>query len=118
MDSEFTLKLSDEGTSESQVQDVTRDLQRALQQEGMNATLPQGTPEPGKKGDPLTLGVLIVQAATPAIVALAGVLQAYIARKRSFTFEMTKPDGSKLNVNAENVNSPQFTTILKGFFGQ
>jgi hypothetical protein len=61
---------------------------------------------PGKKGDPITIGniILTLIGSGGIAVSLIQVLKSFVERKSSLHFELTQPDGRKMEITAENLD--------------
>ena len=107
---------------ETRLQSVTRDLVRHLNdQQGLRTELDaSGEPE-GAKGDPVTIGAIVLQllAGGGVIVALIDVLKTYVQRVPSLEFTIERPDGGKLTLKGSHLTpeqSQQTLSELKEFF--
>jgi len=110
------LTLTDAAADASDLQSVTRDLATTIgKQPGIDATLPEGDPAAGKRGDPITIGAILLQLAAGGgvIVSLIGVLKTWLERKPTLDFELQRADGAKLKLHAENLQSAD-TAKLRG----
>ena len=115
---QFRLNLSDGDSNSSELQALTRELTNTLdRQRDISASLPEGLPEPGKKGDPQTIGSILLQLAGSGgvIVSLIGVLKTYFERKPTLELELQRPDGAKLKVHADSFKSNEIEPIRAEF---
>lgn len=83
---DIILKLECADYDDSRIDAVTRDLARSLREEGVGAAMAsQWDAAPGKKGDPVTIGAIVLTLIQTGGVAvtLLQVLKAYLARKCS-----------------------------------
>lgn len=117
---EFKLMLSSETASESSLQDLTRELCKDLNDKtDVAAKIPEGTPIPGQKGDPITIGTLLLTFLSGgAAVAMFDVLKAYIQRNTSLVFKIVGPGGEAVEVRGENLNKKQFEQIMSKDFSK
>ncbi len=118
---EFKLMMSSETASDSNLQDLTRELCRDLNDKtDVAAKIPKGTPKPGEKGDPITIGTILLSFLTGgAAVAMFDVLKAYIQRNKSLVFKIVGPHGEVVEVRGENLTKKQFEQIMpKDFLKQ
>jgi hypothetical protein len=59
----------------------------------------------GAKGDPITIGTVVLTFLTSgAAVSIFKVLEAYVTRKSSIEVEISRPDGQKFVLRAEDVS--------------
>lgn len=92
---------------------LARDLARDLARTGTVRAAPAETPtEAGERGVASQLGELVLEAlggagvkvAAEAAKSIAEVLKAYLVREKSLKIVMTRPDGTKLEIDARNVS--------------
>lgn len=105
-DSSFRLQLTCPDLNESSLQAMTRDVTKSLRDHNVGrAIVAETVTHGGTKGDPITIGsiVLALLGSGGVAVSLVQVLKAYVERKRTLQFELTRPDGRKLNFTAENL---------------
>lgn len=115
------LSISSNRLDEEELQQIACDLSRDVNQEtDITASLAEGESKDEFKGEPITLGVILLAfLTTGTAVALFNVLQSYFERNSSLTMEFEREDGKKLTISAENMNSSKIDrTILlaKRFF--
>ena len=110
-----TLYLSANDLSDEDIQKLTLELSKTLNNETeAKATIPEKPGEPGSKGDPITLGTIILTALTSGtVVALFNVIKSYIERKPSLEFEFTRKDGQQLKIKAEQLNKDQIDQTIQ-----
>ena len=116
------LNLSSADLNREDLHDLAQDLCRTLNEETeIQASIPEGGPKAGSKGDPITLGTLALSFLTGgSAVALIKVLETYFSRKESFEVELERKDGSKMKVRAENLRPEQVertSKLAREFFG-
>jgi hypothetical protein len=113
MDSSLQLTASD--LSDEDLQKLTLELSKTLNDETeAKATLPEKSGGPGSKGDPITLGTIILTALTSGtVVALFNVIKSYLERKPSLEFEFTRKDGQQLKIKAEQLNRNQIDQTIQ-----
>ena len=112
-DAFLTVSLSAD-LSNGRLAQLTDDLERDLSRAGIEARSVQAPSLPGEKGEPITLGVLILTLVTSgAIKALIGCLKTYISQEPSLVINLKRPDGTQVTVNARNVNAPELGAALK-----
>lgn len=115
------LSVSSDRLDSLALQHLTADLSRDINGEtDITATTPQGKSEDGAKGEPITIGVILLAfLTTGTAVALLNVIRAYFERDSMLKVEFQREDGRRLSISAENVNSSQIdqTMVLaKNFF--
>jgi hypothetical protein len=123
MDKPIDLKLTITNIEDdaSGIQQSARDLAASLnQQDHIDATLPTSSPAPGHKGDPITIGAILLHLLSNAgvISALIGVLKAYFDRKPKIQIELRRPDGKSLHLQAKDLSEGEtrkLTAALEDF---
>ena len=118
-----TLQLTASDLSDEDLQKLTRELSNSLNDETKaKATLPEKPSKPGSKGDPITLGTIILTAiSSGTVVALFNVIKSYIERKPSLEFEFKRESGQQLKIKAEQLSKEQIDQTIKianKFFGE
>jgi hypothetical protein len=110
-----TLKIKADDLDAEDLQDLTRELSQSLRKETeVIATLPEGVAEPGTRGDPVTLGTIILTAFTSgAVVALFNVLKTYFERKPTLVMEFQRPDGKTFTVRADTLARAQIDQTIR-----
>lgn len=103
----MNLRLSVTATDqdEERAHGAALELRRLLTEEtDTSVALPDATPVHGAKGDPVTLGTLIVTFLTSgAAVSAFKVFQAFLTRKRSLEVKMERSDGRKFVLRAQDL---------------
>ena len=97
------LKLECADLDDSRIQGLASDLARSLRDEGVGeAAMQRDTAGRGQKGDAATIGTIVLALIQTGGVAvtLLQVLKAYLARKSTMRFELTRPDGQKIVLDA------------------
>ena len=107
-----TLRLA-AMTSDARLAGIARDLARDLTRAGIEANpIEKGTTQ-GERGDAVTLGELALGLVTSgAVTALIECLKAYIARERSLSFKLKRPDGLEVEISAKNMNDSTLQKVL------
>jgi hypothetical protein len=110
---QLTLSLSAD-LPETRLAQLTRDLGRDLSREGIAARPAEAPAVSGERGEPITLGMLILALVTTgAVNALIGCLKAYISREPALNIKLKRSDGIQIEVNARNVDAPDVYAALK-----
>jgi hypothetical protein len=109
-----SLTLSLPGIPDARLAQLTRDLERDLSRAGIQAR-PAGAPlAPGERGDPITLGVLVLALITSgAVTAMIECFKAYFSRERTLTIKFTDTDGTPVEVTRRNVDTPAVREALQ-----
>ena len=118
-----TLQLTASDLSDEDLQKLTLELSKTLNDETeAKATIPEKPGGPGSKGDPITLGTIILAAlSSGTVVALFNVIKSYIERKPSLELEFKLKDGQQLKIKAEQLNKDQIDQTIhmaNDFFGE
>jgi len=106
MSREFSLRVRCADLDDSKLQSLTRDLVKSLREQDLGTIdAPKQPSQAGEKGDPITIGniVLALISSSGVAVSLVQVLKTYAERKRTIQFEITRPDGVKLALSGENL---------------
>lgn len=109
------LVLSCSSLSPEQLHSLTADLHRTLCRETeIEATWSEQPGGAGSKGDPLTVGTLLLSlASSGAMVALINVFKALFERSSSIEVELQREEGSKVRIRAENLRGDQLQRTLE-----
>ena len=110
-----TLQLTASDLSDEDLQKLTLELSKTLNDETeAKATLPENSGGPGSKGDPITLGTIILTAlSSGTVVALFNVIKSYLERKPSLELEFKREDGQQLNIKAEQLHKDQLDHTIQ-----
>jgi hypothetical protein len=117
---ELKLMLSSEALGESKLQDMTRDLCRTLnRQPDISAKIPEGMPLPGEKGDPITVGtILLALISSGAAVAMFDTLKAYFQRNKNLAVKIVSANGETTEITAQNLNKDQCDKLIRKISGE
>ena len=110
------LNLHHNAMSDEDIQDLVFEVKNSVNQEtDLTAQLPEEAGGPGAKGDPVTIGQIILAGVSGggAIAALLPVLQTYFARKPSIKVEIDMGDGRKLKIEAEHMRPEQIKQTMQ-----
>ena len=111
-----TLSITCPDLSAQDLQELTRDLARTLNEETeLTASLPE---EPsrsaGTKGDPITLAhILLTALSSGTLVALFNVMKSYFERRSALEMVCERKDGEKFVIRAENLKANQVNETVK-----
>lgn len=102
---DITMQLSSAQLTEEQLFSLTREMAESITQEtDIPSRIPEDEAAAGAKGDPITLGTLILTfISSGAAVALFEVLKTYFSRDSSLKISFEKPNGSRVEVSAHNM---------------
>jgi hypothetical protein len=100
-----TLSISSTEISDDRIQTLTSDLCRSITKEtNIEAELAEGISQKGAKGDPITLGLIVLTfISSGSAVALLNVLKSYFERDSTLKVNIMREDGAKLAINAKNM---------------
>lgn len=76
---------------------------------------PSASPDPGKRGDPITLGAIIISLVSGggALTALVSTIGSYLARDRRTEVEIATPDGRKVRISSQAFNHKDVEELLR-----
>jgi hypothetical protein len=76
---------------------------------------PAAAPDPGQRGDPLTLGAIVFAAVSGggALTALVSTIDSYLARDRRTEVEVATPDGRNLRISSQAFNQKELEELLR-----
>lgn len=114
----IVLNLSSSELDNEELQALTRQLCDSIADETeIKAEIPSGAVVQGTKGDPITLGTIALSAfgSGGAAAALFEIFKAYFSRNSSFTIKAKKPDGTELEISAQNMKIEQIQALLAQF---
>jgi hypothetical protein len=110
-----TLSLLCEDMTEHDVQEMTFEMMRTLNQETeLEVEVPEETGGAGTKGDPVAIGqILLAALSSGTVVAMFNVLKSYIDRKPSLKLEIQSADGRKMKIEAEHLKKEQIDQTIQ-----
>lgn len=120
---ELTLTIKADDMRGEELDEITRELSAELNQGvAVEARLPEETGAAGSKGDPVTVGTIILLLLGGGGVAakLIEVLKAYVERGNKLEFEFKKPDGTSMSLKTENFSQSgvkELSDSLSKFIG-
>jgi hypothetical protein len=78
-------------------------------------TPPAAAPEPGKKGDPFTMGVILIAAVSGsgALTALVNTIGSYLARDHRTEVEIQTADGRKVRISSQAFKPAELEETLR-----
>ena len=118
-----TLSINSSELNAEDIHELALDLSRTLEREAdISAELAEGPTEAGTKGEPITVGVLILTVLkSSAVASMFSALKSYFERNSTLEMEFERSDGSKLKIKAENVRRDQIERTMESareFFGR
>lgn len=120
---ELTLTVKADNMRVEELDVITRELSSDINREvDVEAKLPEELGGAGSKGDPVTVGTIILLLLGGGGVAakLIEVLKAYVDRGNKLEFEFKKPDGTSMSLKTENFSQRgvrELSDSLSKFFG-
>lgn len=101
---ELRLALSSATLSDAVLQERARSLATDVERTGeAHARTPTGRAVENAKGEPITVGVLLVTLMTSGTaVAVFEVVKAYLQRDRGLEVTVTRPDGTSIAITAKD----------------
>ncbi len=111
---EMGLQLSSTALSDDELDALTRQLAGTITSETeISATLQEGDDTPGAKGDPVTIGTLVLTfISSGAAVALFEVLKTYFARESSLEIAFKRPNGTAISISAQNLATEELQATI------
>jgi hypothetical protein len=109
----IALSISSTELSDDRIQDLTLDLCGALNREtDIEAELPKSTAKKGSRGEPITLGlILLTIIKSGSVVAFLSVLRSYLDREPSIKMSIKQEDGTEITIDAKNMNLDQIREL-------
>lgn len=83
---------------------------------GVSSHVPaSGAPEAGKRGDPFTLGAIVIAAVSGggAVTALVGTIGSYLGRDRRTEVEIQTHDGRKVRISSQMFKQKEMEELLR-----
>ena len=113
---EITVRLlagNDEERSFSLSQEFSSDVARLSGV--VSRTLPAAAPEPGRRGDPITMGAIVIAAVSGsgALTALVDTIGSYLGRDHRTEVEIQTPDGRKVRISSEAFKPAELEETLR-----
>ena len=89
-------------------------IQVITRETDIDAKLPERSINEKAKGEPITLGVILLYSIKfGALAALFGVLKSYFERESSLELNIHRSDGAELSISAKNMRSDQIEETFK-----
>ena len=111
---DISLQLHDAALDSENLHDLSRQLCRAIEQETpITASLKEGPAEPGTRGDPVTVGAIVMSfLGSGAAVALFSVFKAYFERHSKLEMTLQRADGKEFRIHAANLGHDQIERTI------
>ena len=111
---DLTLQVSSNSLSEEKLHNLTLELAQTIGSEtDISAQIPEHPPAPEAKGDPITIGTLVLTFfSSGAAIALIEVLKTYFGRASNLTIDIKRPDGHQVNISAQNMKPEQIENTV------
>jgi len=115
---DVTLRIMSDDLDARDIHELTLDISRVLEREtDISTKLSYGAKEIGSKGEPLTVGTLVLTFLTSgAAVSFFTVLRSYFERNTSLEVELQRTDGSKLKIKADNMNPENLKSTMESVY--
>jgi hypothetical protein len=109
------IQIALSNTTDKRLADLTLKLSRDLDRSGVSVIKSYGKiSDTNTRGDAVTLGQIAVTFLTSgAAIALFECVKAYITRENNLKITITKADGSKVEIDAKNVDDPETKEIVR-----
>jgi hypothetical protein len=112
-DASLTVSLS-ANIPDARLAQLTGELARDLSRAGVQARPVEAPPVPGEKGEPITLGVIALAMVTGGTVkAVINCFKTYLSRERALTINLTRADGTHVEITAHNVDTATVREALE-----
>ena len=113
---EITVRLlagNDEERSFSLSQEFSSDVARLSGV--VSRTLPAAAPEPGRRGDPITMGAIVIAAisGSGALTVLVNTIGSYLARDHRTEVEIQTSDGRKVRISSQGFKREELEETLR-----
>ena len=109
------LTLSSKEMRGKALQDLTEDFRDTLVREArINAELKNASPAQGEKGEPITMGVLVLAFITSGTAfGLINAISAYFARSKKLEFTFKNANGDTISIMSENLTPEEREQTLQ-----
>ena len=102
----LTVSLSAD-IADARLAQLTQELGLDLSRAGVQARTIEAPAVQGDKGEPITLGVLVLALVTSgAVTAAIECFKAYLSRESALTIKVARTNGLQVEVTARNVDTP------------
>lgn len=110
-----TISLRCEGMDEEDLQGLTNELQMTVEQEtDVRASLVKGASQPGTKGDPFSIGALVLEFLNSgAVEALLGLLGSFFQRHPTLEIDLENAKGGRMKVRATDLGPEQVNRTIE-----
>lgn len=112
-----TLTLTSDDLDDDDIQALTRDLANTINRESdeVSASLPEGPARAGMRGDPVTVGTIILTliGAGGVAVKLVEVLKSYVERPNHLKVTVKNGRGESVEIDGSNLSRQQLDGVIK-----
>jgi hypothetical protein len=109
----LTVSLSAD-IADARLAQLTQELGLDLSRAGVQARTIEAPAVQGDKGEPITLGVLVLALVTSgAVTAAIECFKAYLSRERTLTIKFKHAGGTQVEVTGRNVDTPAVREALE-----
>lgn len=114
---DITLSIDSPELDQEEIHELTRHISNKLNDEVDNAgvKLLEQEGQIGTKGDPLTIGTIILTliGSGGVAVSLINVLKSYVDRKDTIVIKIKSKNGDEVEINANNLSATQINETIK-----
>lgn len=117
----INLTLRAEGFDEQIIQGLTRELCTTINQAtNFEASLGEQRSEVGTRGDPITIGTIVIAVlgAGGGAAALINVFKTYVERSKEISIKLKKEGGNEIEVSSKNIDLDEVKSILNEFLSK
>ncbi len=109
-----TVYISSSSLDDDGILNLSRNLCKTIQDEAdISANLKSSEQKTGEKGDPVTIGVIVLSFITSgAAVALFEVIKSYFDRDSELVLEFPQENGKTIKINAKNLSKEQVNRAI------
>ena len=113
-----SFRIAATGLSEDETDTLSRRLIKdaAEEQLQLNLSSDRANAPGGQRGDPFTVGALMLSLVTSgSVVALFNLLKSYVDRSGDFSIEFTRKSGASFKLTMKNVSLEKFQEVVRDF---
>jgi hypothetical protein len=118
---DFNIVLAAPGLRDETIQHLTRQLCTTINQgEHLEASIPDENKVAGTKGDPITIGTIVlgVLGAGGGAAALINVFKSYLDRSKELCIKVKRATGDEIEITSKNIDSSQIKSTLDEFLAR
>jgi hypothetical protein len=114
---ELRFQIADKTLSSDELDALVQNFALDAQDEGLSVTPvfeKDASAISGRRGEPVTLGVLALALVTSgSVVALFNLLKSYVERSEELTIEFSKKRGAPIKLAMKNISLDKFKAVIK-----